>query len=50
MWDELETEIPVALYEAVAVIIGFIMRAAEAPPPPRPAHRAAAPEGAPGPG
>ena len=30
---ELESEIPEALYEAVAVIIGFIMRAAEAPPP-----------------
>jgi flagellar biosynthesis protein len=29
---ELESEIPEALYEAVAVIIGFIMRAAEAPP------------------
>jgi flagellar biosynthesis protein len=30
---ELESEIPEALYEAVAVIIGFIMRAAEAGPP-----------------
>lgn len=33
---ELESEIPEALYEAVAVIIGFIMQAAEAPSP-RPA-------------
>ena len=28
---ELETEIPEALYQAVAVIIAFILRAAEAP-------------------
>jgi flagellar biosynthesis protein len=30
---ELETEIPVELYQAVAVIIGFIMRAADRAPP-----------------
>lgn len=32
---ELETEIPEALYEAMAVIIGFILRAANAPAPTR---------------
>lgn len=32
---ELETEIPVELYEAIATIIAFIMRVASAPPPPR---------------
>ena len=36
---ELETEIPEALYGAVAVIIAFIMRASTEPPPPRPTHR-----------
>lgn len=30
---ELESEIPEALYEAMAVIIAFILRAAEAPAP-----------------
>jgi len=30
---ELETEIPLELYQAVAVIIGFIMRAADKAPP-----------------
>lgn len=30
---ELETEIPLALYGAVATIIAFILRAAETPPP-----------------
>jgi flagellar biosynthesis protein len=35
---ELETEIPEALYGAVAVVIAFIMRAATEPTP-RPAHR-----------
>lgn len=29
---ELETEIPEALYEAMAVIIGFILRASQEPP------------------
>jgi len=29
---ELETEIPERLYEAMAVIIGFILRAAQTPP------------------
>ena len=33
---ELESEIPEALYEAMAVIIAFILRAAEAPAPARP--------------
>ena len=37
---ELETEIPVELYDAIATIIGFIMRAsAEAAAGPRPSHR-----------
>lgn len=37
---ELETEIPIELYEAIATIIGFIMRAsAEAAAAPRPSHR-----------
>ncbi|MDB5470730.1 MAG: flhB-related protein [Caulobacter sp.] len=31
----LDSEIPVELYEAIAVIIGFILKAAEAPPPKR---------------
>ena len=32
---ELDSEIPVELYEAIAVIIGFILNAANAPPPRR---------------
>ncbi len=32
---ELDAEIPAALYEAVAVIIGFILRASTLPPPSR---------------
>ena len=37
---ELETEIPVELYDAIAIIIGFIMRASEqASQAPRPMHR-----------
>jgi flagellar biosynthesis protein len=37
---ELETEIPVELYDAIATIIGFILRAsAEAAAGPRPSHR-----------
>jgi flagellar biosynthesis protein len=31
---ELETEIPEPLYEAMAVIIGFILRASQTPPAP----------------
>jgi flagellar biosynthesis protein len=36
---ELDTAIPEALYEAVAVIIAFILRAAQASQGPPPAHR-----------
>lgn len=32
---DIDSEIPVELYEAVAVIIGFIVNAANAPPPER---------------
>lgn len=36
---ELDTEIPEALYEAVAVVIAFILNAARRAPGPAPAHR-----------
>jgi len=40
---EVESEIPEQLYEAIAVIIGFILQAAKAAPQPRPPGLTAGP-------
>jgi flagellar biosynthesis protein len=46
---QVETEIPEQLYEAIAVIIAFVMRAAGIPPQPRPSLAPGFTVGLPGP-